>query len=139
MDSPTTKNSRTLIARLFQLAAAFLLFMPLPRAQQYKFDANCQRAYASILSLRFSEAQQLIALEKKMEPGNLLPLYLENYIDFLTLIIGEDRTFSGSHDWLAEYGTDITILDDERCVAMMTAFIAENPALWNEDIGVAEK
>jgi len=55
------------------------------------------------------------------------------------VIIGEDRTFHGGHDWLAEHGTDITILDDERCVAMMTAFIAEKPELWNEDIGVAEQ
>jgi len=55
------------------------------------------------------------------------------------VIIGEDRTFSGGHGWLAEYGTEITILDDDRCVTMMTTFIAENPELWNEDIGVAEQ
>ena len=30
------------------------------------------------------------------------------------------------------------IVDDERCVDMMTDFIAANPGLWNEDIGVAE-
>ena len=54
------------------------------------------------------------------------------------VIIVEDRTFSGGHGWLAEYGTEITILDDDRCVTMMTTFIAENPELWNEDIGVAE-
>jgi cytosine deaminase len=55
------------------------------------------------------------------------------------VIIGEDRTFTGGQGWLAEHGVDITILDDERCVAMMTTFIAGNPDLWNEDIGVAEK
>ena len=54
------------------------------------------------------------------------------------VIIGEARTFSGGHDWLAEHGVRITLLDDERCVSMMTDFIAENPALWNEDIGVSE-
>ena len=55
------------------------------------------------------------------------------------VIIGEGRTFTGGQGWLAEHGVDITILDDERCVAMMTTFIAGNPALWNEDIGVAKQ
>ena len=54
------------------------------------------------------------------------------------VVIGESRTFTGGHDWLAENGVAVTLLDDERCVAMMEDFIAANPALWNEDIGVAE-
>ena len=32
---------------------------------------------------------------------------------------GEARTFYGGHDWLAEHGVRITVLDDERCVALM--------------------
>jgi cytosine/creatinine deaminase len=52
------------------------------------------------------------------------------------VIIGESRTFTGGHDWLAENGVRITLLDDERCVTMMEEFIAANPALWNEDIGL---
>jgi cytosine deaminase len=54
------------------------------------------------------------------------------------VLIGESRTFTGGHDWLAEHGVEVTLLDDERCAAMMTDFIAENPELWNEDIGVAD-
>jgi len=30
------------------------------------------------------------------------------------------------------------VLDDLRWVAMMEAFLAANPALWNEDIGLPE-
>ena len=30
------------------------------------------------------------------------------------------------------------MLDDAECVAMMTDFIAANPTLWNEDIGVPD-
>ena len=52
------------------------------------------------------------------------------------LVVGESRTFHGGHDWLAENGVEVVVLDDEDCVAMMTDFIAANPALWNEDIGV---
>ncbi|MFE3028722.1 nucleoside deaminase [Nocardia tengchongensis] len=54
------------------------------------------------------------------------------------VIVGESRTFTGGHDWLAEHGVSVTVLDDPACVDMMTRFIAERPELWNEDIGVAE-
>jgi cytosine deaminase len=54
-----------------------------------------------------------------------------------TVVIGEARTFHGGHDWLAEHGVTVTLLDDARCVELMAAFIAANPALWNEDIGEA--
>ncbi|WP_433504237.1 nucleoside deaminase [Pseudonocardia halophobica] len=55
------------------------------------------------------------------------------------VIIGESRTFTGGHDWLAEHGVRVTLLDDERCVRLMEDFIAARPDLWNEDIGVAEE
>jgi creatinine deaminase len=51
------------------------------------------------------------------------------------VIIGEATTFSGGHDWLAEHGVEITILDDAECVDLMTRFIADRPELWFEDIG----
>lgn len=51
------------------------------------------------------------------------------------VVIGEARTFQGGHDWLAEHGVEIVLLDDEECAALMTAFIAARPDLWNEDIG----
>lgn len=52
------------------------------------------------------------------------------------VIVGESRTFTGGHDWLAEHGVSVTVLDDPACVDMMTRFISERPDLWNEDIGV---
>ncbi|MET8142223.1 nucleoside deaminase [Sphaerisporangium sp. NPDC005288] len=51
------------------------------------------------------------------------------------LVVGESRTFTGQHEWLAENGVSVTVLDSPECVELMTAFIAANPALWNEDIG----
>ncbi|MCC8244186.1 nucleoside deaminase [Saccharothrix luteola] len=51
------------------------------------------------------------------------------------VVIGEARTFHGGHDWLAEHGVRITLLDDQACVRMMTDFIAAKPELWFEDIG----
>ncbi|RDI64965.1 cytosine deaminase [Nocardia pseudobrasiliensis] len=52
------------------------------------------------------------------------------------VVVGEARTFNGGHEWLAENGVSITVLDDPRCVEMMEKFIAERPELWFEDIGV---
>ncbi|MGY0500575.1 nucleoside deaminase [Nocardia sp. FBN12] len=52
-----------------------------------------------------------------------------------TVIIGEARTFHGGHDWLAEHGVRVVVLDDPRCVSMMSEFIADHPDLWFEDIG----
>jgi len=51
------------------------------------------------------------------------------------VVIGEARTFCGGHEWLAEHGVTVTLLDDERCVAMMEEFIRASPELWAEDIG----
>jgi cytosine deaminase len=51
------------------------------------------------------------------------------------LVVGEARTFTGGHDWLAEHGVEVLVLDDPECIALMTAFTAEHPELWNEDIG----
>ncbi|MFJ4711386.1 nucleoside deaminase [Streptomyces sp. NPDC088785] len=51
------------------------------------------------------------------------------------VIVGEARTFHGGHDWLAEHGVEIVLLDDPACVGMMEEFIAAKPELWHEDIG----
>ena len=51
------------------------------------------------------------------------------------VVVGEATTFSGGHDWLAEHGVTVTVLDDQECVALMTDFIAARPELWFEDIG----
>jgi cytosine deaminase len=51
------------------------------------------------------------------------------------VVVGENRTFMGGEDLLRSRGVEVVVLDDEECVEMMRAFIAENPELWNEDIG----
>lgn len=51
------------------------------------------------------------------------------------VVVGEATTFSGGHEWLAEHGVAITLVDDARCVELMTGFIDAHPELWYEDIG----
>jgi cytosine/creatinine deaminase len=51
------------------------------------------------------------------------------------VVIGENRTFLGEEDLLRSRGVTVEVVDDSRCVELMTRFIADNPELWNEDIG----
>ena len=51
------------------------------------------------------------------------------------VIVGESRTFPGGPEFMRSHGVEVIDLDLPECVAMMREFIAENPALWNEDIG----
>lgn len=51
------------------------------------------------------------------------------------VVIGENRTFLGPEDLLRAHGVEVELVDDQRCVDLMSRFISENPALWNEDIG----
>ncbi|MGH8916332.1 MAG: nucleoside deaminase [Acidimicrobiia bacterium] len=51
------------------------------------------------------------------------------------VVIGENRTFIGAEDLLLSKGVELLVVDDERCVEMMTGFIEARPDLWNEDIG----
>jgi creatinine deaminase len=52
------------------------------------------------------------------------------------VIIGEHTTFMGREDWMRAEGVEIQVLHDQRCIDLMTKFIADRPDLWNEDIGV---
>lgn len=51
------------------------------------------------------------------------------------VVIGEARTFHGGHDWLAEHGVEVVVLNDERCFELLQQFVTEHPEIWNEDIG----
>jgi cytosine/creatinine deaminase len=52
------------------------------------------------------------------------------------VVIGETTNFHGGHDWLAELGVEIILLDDRECTELLATFIEEHPELWYEDIGL---
>jgi len=52
------------------------------------------------------------------------------------VVIGENQTFLGEEALLKSRGVEVEVLQDAACVALMREFIARNPGLWNEDIGV---
>jgi creatinine deaminase len=53
------------------------------------------------------------------------------------VVIGENRTFLGAEDLLRANRVEVIVVDDQRCVDMMTGFVESRPDLWNEDIGEA--
>jgi len=53
-----------------------------------------------------------------------------------TVVVGESVNFRGGIDWLRENGVEIIDLHSADCINLLAAYIRENPAIWNEDIGV---
>lgn len=51
------------------------------------------------------------------------------------VVIGENRTFKGPEDYVRSRGVELDLRDDAQCVQLMQDFIAQQPELWNEDIG----
>jgi cytosine/creatinine deaminase len=52
------------------------------------------------------------------------------------VVVGENRTFMGAEESLRKSGVEVVVLQDRRCIDLMEAFVAKNPAVWSEDIGV---
>ena len=52
------------------------------------------------------------------------------------VIVGENRTFMGEEELLRQRGVTVEMVQDEECIRLMKEFIARNPTLWNEDIGM---
>ena len=52
------------------------------------------------------------------------------------VIVGESRNFPGAPEFMRQHGIEVIDLDLPECHEMFARWIAENPALWNEDIGV---
>jgi cytosine/creatinine deaminase len=52
------------------------------------------------------------------------------------LVVGESANFTGGHEWLAERGVEVVLLDNAECVELLSDFISRHPDLWAEDIGL---
>lgn len=55
--------------------------------------------------------------------------------DIPRIVVGENRTFQASEEWLRSRGVKVDVVDDAECLALMERMITEKPALWAEDIG----
>jgi hypothetical protein len=85
--------SETLQRLVYALSFSFFLFFSPEKIHAQKvfdFNAQCQKAYQQIIMLKLDDGQKIIDAEKQQHPNNLIPYYLENYIDFFILFFNED-------------------------------------------------
>ena len=73
---------------------AFILFflasLTVKAEKVYEFNSTCQQAYQEILKLKTNNGIGLIEKAKQQNPDNLIPYYLENYVDLISLFFNED-------------------------------------------------
>lgn len=53
----------------------------------YDFNDRCEAAYNAIISLKLAEGKMLIDQELKENPENLIPIFIENYADYMQLLM----------------------------------------------------
>ncbi len=51
------------------------------------------------------------------------------------IVVGENRAFEASEDWLRSRGVTVDVADDPDCIELMKRMLDERPQLWLEDIG----
>lgn len=71
--------------------------------------------------------------------STLMPCYLCSgavvQFGIKKVIVGESKTFPGGPEFMRSHGVEVTDLDNDTCIKLMSDFIEANPKLWNEDIG----
>ncbi len=73
------------------LVFASLLFSFFASAEKvFDYNSTCQQAYQEITKLKMATGIALIAKAKSQNPDNLIPLMLEDYVDFFQLFFNED-------------------------------------------------
>ncbi|UAL29999.1 nucleoside deaminase [Nocardioides rotundus] len=51
------------------------------------------------------------------------------------IVVGENRSFGVSEEWLRSHGVQVDVVDDAECRGLMEQMMTERPELWAEDIG----
>ena len=59
----------------------------------FQMNERMQQSYTHIVNLEFEAANKLLQLEKLEQPDNAILVLHQNYIDFLTILIGEEEGF----------------------------------------------
>jgi creatinine deaminase len=51
------------------------------------------------------------------------------------VVVGENRTFMGEEELLRSRNVIVEVVQDPACERLLSDFIRDHPALWDEDIG----
>jgi tetratricopeptide (TPR) repeat protein len=68
----------------------FLISFSLLAKASFTFNENCKLAYTDVMCLRFVQADLRMQAEKKINSENQVPYIIDNYIDFLKVMIAEE-------------------------------------------------
>ena len=82
-----SKNLQYFFFTIFLLILSFDSFAAL----RYEFTPKAERAYSAAINLRFEEARRLVFQMHYEDPENLIVYYVENYIDFFSVFINENK------------------------------------------------
>lgn len=58
----------------------------------FEFNSTCQQAYKELSVLKINAAKVLIEKAKLQNPNNVIPVYLENYLDIIEVLFNEDAS-----------------------------------------------
>lgn len=83
---------KNIIRKVFLLGVFWGLAAATAFSQTYRFDftEGCGAAYDKIMSFQLDEGATMLQQELAQDPYNLIPVYLENYEDFVVLMFNGD-------------------------------------------------
>ena len=76
-----------------RILTLLFLFLSTSVFASFQMNERMQLSYTHIINLEFEAANQLLQIEEIENPNNAIVALQHNYIDFLTIIIGEDESF----------------------------------------------
>ena len=94
-------------------------------------EMNCLRNAGRLPSSVYRDSTMYSTLSPCPMCSGAIVLYKIPHV-----IVGENRNFLGAEDYMRSQGVRVDVVQDAECIQLMKKFIAENPNLWNEDIGV---
>jgi tetratricopeptide (TPR) repeat protein len=76
-----------------RILTLLFLFLSNPLFASFQMNERMQQSYTHIINLEFEAANHLLHIEQIEHPDNAILFLHHNYIDFLTVLIGEEEKF----------------------------------------------
>jgi len=76
-----------------RILTILFLFLSNTLLASFQMNERMQQSYTHIINLEFEAANKLLQIEQIEHPDNAILVLHQNYIDFLTILIGEEEDF----------------------------------------------
>ncbi|HEY6161969.1 MAG TPA: tetratricopeptide repeat protein [Bacteroidia bacterium] len=87
------------------------MFFPLLAGASFDFNSSCRDAYKDILGLEMEKGRGILEAERKLHAENSITVLLDNYTDFLTLVITEERDKYDA--WKKRKSERLAVIEDD--------------------------